>query len=511
MKDTLRLAIRIIVPATAAVVVIWLLLGMGQLMDLHGGQRVTARAEFARVPVTITADMTFVREEIALPAAGAGVAALLVEPGQRVALQQNIAAISGTTQQAELRSRQTALQQRLRWLQDSDGALHLHALNVNELGRQVDDTMFDFMRALERGQLAELAMLQENFVQQATALDAALGVQIDFAAQIAQTRAELQTVQQQLAQEQFSYVRAPQTGAFYPQGDIWPALQPAELQTMTPNVFLAAQQTAPEPVQGIGRLVTAFRWYAATVLDLHTAQQLQAGNTYTITFPMQSAREFNMRLERINFDGDDALVVFSSTEQDRTLANLRHAQAEITLRHAQGLVIPAQALRFVPRGEGERERTVTAVYISHAGRLLLRQVDVLHQQDDELIVAWRNLNEWQRVEADRLRIEGHVQHIAQDGGRFTLLGHGLRLTPQWQNTAQVIPEGPAWFNGNARTLFDDSVFTGENLQWQQDGDAIVLTGENLQWREQRGAGLRIYDYVLVLGRIGEDDPYRLPD
>jgi len=510
LKDKLRLAIRIIVPATAAVVVIWLLLGMGQIMDLHGGQRVTVRAEFARVPVTIRADMTFVREEIALPAASAGVAALLVEPGERVALRQNIAAVSETTQQAELRSRQTALQQRLRWLQDADGALHLHALNVNELGRQVDDTMFDFMRALERGQLADLAVHQEIFVQRSTALDAALGAQINFAAQIAQTQSELQAVQQQLAQGQFSYVRAPATGAFYPQGDVWAALQPADLHNMTPDAFEIAQQTLPEPLQGIGRLVTAFRWYAAAVLDIHTAQQLQLGSTYIITFPMQSAREFGMRLERLNFDGDQALAVFSSTEQDSTLANLRHAQAEITLRHAQGLAIPASALRFVPRGEGERERTVTAVYISHAGRLLLRQVDVLHQQDDELIVAWGNLNEWQRVDADRLRIEGYAQHIAQEDGRLTLLGHGLRLTPQWRH-AQIIPDGPQWANGNTRALFDDSLFTGENLQWQRDGDAIILTGENLQWREQRGAGLRIYDYVLVDGRIGEDDPRRLAD
>ncbi|MCL2195487.1 MAG: hypothetical protein FWB76_06000 [Oscillospiraceae bacterium] len=510
MKDKLSLAIRIIVPAAAAVVVIWLLLGMGELMDLHGGQRVTARAEFARVPVTIVADMTFVREEVALPAAGAGVAAMLVEPGERVAIRQNLAAISESTQQAELRSRQTALQQRLRWLQDADGALHLHALNVNELGRQVDDTMFDFMRALERGQLADLAVHQEIFVQRSTSLGAALGEQIDFATQIAQTQAELAQLQQQIQQGNVRYIAASASGHFYAQGDVWTSLQPAHLRDMTPETFIAAQQTSPEPLQGIGRLVTAFRWYAATVLDLHTAQQLQPGTTYTVTFPMESAREFVMRLERINFDGDEALAVFSSTEQDRTLSNLRHAQAEITLRHAQGLRIPAQALRFVPRGEGERERTVTAVYISHAGRLLLRQVDVLHQHDDELIVAWGNLNEWQRVDAGRLRIEGYVQHIAQEGGRLTLLGNGLRLTPQWRH-AQIIPDGPEWVSGSTRTLFDDSVFTGENLQWRQDGNAILLTGENIQWREQRGAGLRIYDYVLVLGRIGDDDPQRLAD
>ena len=509
MKQNMRLAARIIVPAALVVVAVWLLLGMGQIMDLHGGQRVTARAEFVRVPVTITADMTFVREEIALPAASNGIAALLVEPGERVALRQNIAAVSQTPQMAEALARQAALQQRLRWLQDADGAVHVHALNVNELGRQVDDTMQDMLRALERGQLAVLTAHQEIFVQRATTLEVVLGATIDFAAQIAQTQAELDAVQRQLAQGQFSHVQAPASGHFYPQGDGW-TVQPADLRNMTPDEFSNLRQRDATPTQGIGRLVTAFRWYAAAVVDNITAQQLQVGMTYTVTFPMESAREFGMRLERMNFDGEQVFAVFSSMEQDSTLARLRYAQAEIILRHVQGLAIPAQALRFVPRGEGERERTVTAVYISHAGRLLLRQVDVLHQHGDELVVAWGNLNEWQRVDADRLRIEGHVQAIEQDGGRMTLLGHGLRLTPQWRNP-EFIPGGPEWVDGIARRLFDDSIFTGENMQWTRDGEALVLTGEDLRWREQRGLGLRIYDYVLVQGRIGEDVADRLPD
>ena len=494
--------------AATIVILIFMVAIVGESLLSQGGRRVVASAQFAQMPVSITAQVTFVRDEILLPQAEDGMLVMLVEPGDRVALEQNVAVLSRSPQQAEALAQHQALTQRLRWLTEASEATHHHALNVEQLGRQVDDTFVQLLREFERGMGGQALQQHEVFLQRATSLEAALGANIDFSGEIAAVQAQLAALAPELGHA--GYVTAPASGQFHAATDgLEHLLTPASLRNITPELFASLRENEPEQTPSMGRLVTNFRWYAVAELELGLAQQLRVGTTYTVRFPLESAREFMMQVERIERgQGRYAVVVLSSLEQDETVANLRYAQAEIVVDTVEGLAIPAAAIRFVPKGEGERERTVTAVYITHGGQLRLREVDVLHQDAHVAIIAWGNLREAQRVEGDRLVIEGQIQSATQpQDGRLLLLGQGMRMTLQRDNTEQVIPGGPDLITLRQIRLFNETIITGQNMQIERlNDDTLVITGSDFIYREQRGTSLKIHDNVLVEGRIGDNDP-----
>ena|GEM_PF-2124551 len=506
---------KIFFAGAAIILLIWAIAVLGEGLLSAGGRRVTAPARFAQMPVTVSAQVTFVRDEIALRNTGDGIVVMLVEPGDRVAVDQRMAVLSGNLQQAEALSQQTALEQRLRWLNEASEALHYHALNVEQLGRQVEDTFLDFLRTLERGMGPQLPGRQELFLQRATTLEAALGGQLDFASEIAQAEAQLAALRNQTTPGSFRYIEAPASGHYYPTADGLEAVfRPEALRNITVDGFRELLEEDPCDADGIGRLVAGFRWYAVSLMELGAAQQLQAGARYNVMFPMESAREFPMRVERIHRGSDEyAVVVLSSIDKDDTIQSLRTAHAEIILDTVEGLQVPAAALRFVPKGEGARQRTVPAVYITRGGRLLLREVEVLHQDAQTAIVAWGNLREAQAVYGDRIVIEGHIQSVVEAReNRLLVLGQRLTLTGEQLNATPFIPGGSTTLITTQRRLFDETIITGRDLRVERiDDETIAIYGENFVFREQRGTNLKIHDSVLVEGRIGRDDPTTIPE
>ena len=503
--------------SAAVILLIWAVAVLGESIVSQGGRRVTASARFAQMPVTLSAQVTFVRDEIALTAPDDGIVVMLVEPGDRVALEQNIAVLCDDLQQAEALSQQVVLEQRLRWLTEASEALHYHALNVEQLGRQVQETFVDFLRTLERGAGPQLPGRQELFVQRATTLEAALGGALDFSGEIAQTQAQLAALERQIESGRFRYIQAQASGHYYPTADgLESVFRPEMLRDISAEDFRALlEEEARDTSEGLGRLVKSFRWYAVALLEPDAAQRLRPGARYNVMFPLESAREFSMRVERIHRGGGDdyVIVVLSSIDKDDTIQSLRTAQAEIILDTVEGLQVPAAAIRFVPKGEGLRERTVRAVYITRGGRLLLREVEVLHQEGEIAIIAWGNLREAQAVPGDRLIIEGSIRSVVEaQENRLLVLGQGLRLTAERVGVDPIIPGGPTTLITTQRSLFDETIITGRDLQVERINDeTLAITGENFVFREQRGTNLKIYDSVLVEGRIGRDDPTTIPE
>ena len=80
------------------------------------GRLVTAQAKFEGKQVSIGAQALFVREEMPMPSGSEGIVVMMADAGDRVATGQNLAMVCGDGRDAEALTKQTALEQRLRWL-----------------------------------------------------------------------------------------------------------------------------------------------------------------------------------------------------------------------------------------------------------------------------------------------------------------------------------------------------------------------------------------------------------
>ena len=488
--------------AAAIVLLIWGLAVVGDGLVGRSRHWVTQLAQYETQPVTIGAQAVFVREETPLPAAAGGTVVPLMEPGVRVGAGQAYALVCQDGHGAGALRLQLAMEQRLRWLRDAEEAKSYQALNAEQLGRQVDECFTDVLKALDRGGCAGIAARQEVFLQRATTLEAALGRPVDFAGEIAEAKRQLEELSAQVDAAGFTRLEAPGSGDYYPATDgLELVYTPQALaQVNTPEDLEALGETAPVQA-GDAKLVTGYRWYMAVVLPGGQAQQLEEGAKYRVMFPQESARAFTMKVERVRRGGGEAVAVFSCDEKDDTIQCLRGAKAEIVMDTVDGLKVPAAALRFFEKGEGQARRPYTAVYVVRAGQLQLREVDVLYQDAEIAVVAWGRQSEAQAVEGDRITVQGKLQSVTKPAeNRLLLIGQDLVLTAE-TNVKPVSAGGPTSVVTARRKLFTETVVTGKNLVFEQKGETLILTGEDIAYREQRGQGLKIHDTVLVGGKV----------
>lgn len=491
--------------SAAVILLVWGVAVIGDSILGRSSRAVTAQAVYDSKQVTISAEVTFVRDEIRLPASGEGVVVMLADAGERVAAQQSLAMVCDSRTHAEALAKQQDLERRLGWLQEASETQHYHALNAEQLGRQVDETFSEFLKALDRGSFGSIAEQQEFFLHRATTLEAALGEDLDFTAEIAAVQAQLQGLGGQAATGLVTPVASPVSGDYYPIADgLEDRLTVAMLEQITVEELTALQQleARPEDLLSMGKVVADFRWYAVTVIELGQAQQLREGAQYDVLFPQESAREFPMTVEAIHPGKDNkAVVVLSCNEKDDTIHCMRSAKAEIVTETHEGLVIPSAAVRFLEKDAGTPlQRSYKGVYIKRAGKTLLREVEVLYQDGETAVIAWGNLNEAKAVAGDRFVIQGKILSVTSPAdNKLLIIGQGMSITAENLDVVPAIPGGPTTVVASKRSLFDETILTGKNLVWQQEGDTLVITGDNVSYREQRGTGLKIHDSVITEG------------
>jgi len=493
--------------SAGVILLIWGVAVVGDFALSHSRRWVTQQAEFTTQRVVLSAQALFAREELVLREQPGGVTVMRAGAGERVAKDESYAMSCKSGRDAEAMRRLQALEQRLAWLREAGQAGQYHAMNAERLGRQVDDTFTEFLVALERGDGARRAAAQEMFLRRATSLEAALGSALDLSGEIASAEAQAEELRAQADAGRFTPIPAPESGVYYPTADgLEEVFTPAALKELTPEGYAELCEAKARPVRdSMGKLVTGFRWYAAVLLEAGPAQQLREGGRYTVSFPQESAREFTMRVESIRGGGGHVAAVLSCEEKDDTLQNLRFAKAEITLETVEGLRVPQSALRFLEKGEGQQRRGYTGVYVARAGRLSVRDVDVLYQDGRTAVLAWGNLREAVAVEGDRITVTGRIQSVTQPAeGRLLILGRDLALTAENLNVKTAVGGNTTAVTAQRR-LFNETILKGKDLKWERVGDDLVLTGEGITYQEQRGEGLKIYDTVLVEGRILDSD------
>ena len=495
--------------SAGVILLIWAIAVIGGAIASRAGRWETERAEYTMERVTLAADALFVREEMLLNESGSGTVVPQVQAGGRVGKGQSYALVCANVQDAETLSRKNALEQRLLWLQEAASAQHFHALNAEQISNQVDSTFASLLVDIDKGAFANMNEWKELFLHRSTTMEAVLGRPVDLSGEIAEAQQELNQLQAGVINTTESL--APQSGNYYPTADgLEGMLTPERLLSDNSARHLAAiwdeQEKAGVPeIQVRGKLITDFTWYTVAKLSADKAQQLKEGSRYTVLFPQESAREFNMQVHSIRRDGaEQAFVVLSCDEKDDNIQCLRTAKAEIVLRSVDGLVFPSAALRFLEIGEGQQRRQATGVFVVRAGKALWREVEVLYDDRSKAVAAWGTLNEARAAEGDRITIGGDIQSVVRlDNGKLLVTGRDMVITGENTNVKPAIPGGPTTVVAMRRQLFDSTLISGKNLESEREGDVLVLKGESIAYREQRGDSLKIHDAVLVEGKVSE--------
>lgn len=213
-------------------------------------------------------------------------------------------------------------------------------------------------------------------------------------ASLDEVNTQIQTLTAQASQST-SRVTASQSGVFSGLVDGYESLiTPDMLDSVTPSQLEQLARQAPtENTSAIGKLITNSTWYFACTLPEEDAERLVEGRTITVRFSRDWSGEVDMEVERLSDPEDGKVLVVLSADKflsDTTL--LRRQTVELVFDTVSGIRLPKEALRVEqqtvtdPDTEEEKQVSVTGVYALVGQRAEFKEVTVLAEEDDYILV-----------------------------------------------------------------------------------------------------------------------------
>lgn len=302
--------------------------------------------------------------------------------GSKVSGGELISEVYASESDSALVSKARALQRELDMLKESS-TLSTSVTDPSALGTQIGKTIAQMEGEFQSGSYAKSADYKNQLLAQISRRQAATGQAVDYTAQMSALQGQIDSLNSQLGGK-VSYEYAPASGYFSSAVDGYEeVLTPQALEGMT-----AAQvqdildgKSQPAAVEGnpLGKLVKDFDWYVACILPDEKLRWVKEGATLYVEFLGAYNEEVPVVVERITSgEGGKSLVVLRCDYITKDLVNLRIQNIRLSNKQLGGLRVPARALRV--------ENGVKGVYVKDGGTVRFKQVNVLVEEGDYLLV-----------------------------------------------------------------------------------------------------------------------------
>ena len=338
-----------------------------------------------------------VRQETVLTGQG-GTVELLPEEGEKVSRGETVALFyqsdDGLTQRQTLQQLMLEQEQLEYALAQAGGSS-----DSAQLSTRVADAVADLRGAAASGDLTGLESqtmeLKSLIYKHSYTFDQEGDSTAALQASLDEVNAQIQSLTAQ-ASHSTSRVTASQPGVFSGLVDGYESLiTPDMLDTITPSQLNElSRQTPAEDPSAIGKLITNSTWYFACTLPQEEAERLVEGRTITVRFSRDWSGEVDMEVARLGDPEDGKMVVVLSADKflsDTTL--LRRQTVELVFNTVSGIRLPKEALRVEqqtatdPDTEEEYQVSVTGVYALVGQQAEFKEVTVLAEEDDYILVA----------------------------------------------------------------------------------------------------------------------------
>ena len=335
-----------------------------------------------------------VRQETVLPAQ-TGIVDVTRSEGEKVGVGQSVAQVYRDSQAQNNQADLEALADQIQLLEySSDGGGVDSAAKLDENILQAVTALHAASGVGDYNQLEDqVRTLKSTVLKRGYVYGNGLGSE-ELTQKLNDLKSQYAALKQQTSSSTSS-VRAPQSGVFSTLVDGYEtAVTPQTVFQLTPSslsALLAGQ--GKESGGGVGKLITATRWYFASALPVSVAERLKEGSTATLRFSGDFDQDIDMRVDQIGeAEGDKSVVVFSTDRYLSQTTLLRQQTAELIFNSWSGLRIPKQALRmekstYTDKETGQEvQNNRLGVYALLGGRAEFKTVEVVTEGDDYYVV-----------------------------------------------------------------------------------------------------------------------------
>ena len=342
---------------------------------------------------SVQAEGLMVREEQVLPQQ-AGIVDMALGEGEKVGVGQTVALVYRDAQTQSDQAQLEALAMEIELLTyaaaesgDAGSAARLdEEILQSVVALRSSAALGDYSRLEEQVREVKSNVLKRGYIY-GDGLTAA-----DLTARLQELRSQYARLNVQTASAT-TRVTAQQAGTFSALVDGYEGvLTPASARQLTPAALSGLiEGDGVTPGGGLGKLITANRWYFAALVDTQAALRMGAGDTVTLRFTGDFTQDVDMRVEQVGeSEGERSVVLFSSDRYLERTTLLRRQSVQIIFDSRSGLRIPKLALRpyaYVDDDTGERvAEDRFGVYVVVGGRAEFKEAEIVTEGSDYYVV-----------------------------------------------------------------------------------------------------------------------------
>ena len=330
---------------TSAIAVLLLLVYIGYQVILNlTDSIVTMEALSVTVEDKVTCDGIFVRTMDAVYGQEDKTYEFMVENGEKVSQNEEIAAFFDDSSAAEAFRQAETLRQEIAYAEAAYADI-----TADKEGASLDSAIFDSMEELSGmlslGQVWETDSLYSGLTQTVIAREYPRDDIAGFKSNIDAMKASLKQYETAYSSKSYS-VKADAPGYFAKATESSPTLCTSEeMYSLTPDSLENLMNNgAVEQASGvIGYIISDFEWYFVCCISADDAQQLNE-NGLGLYFPYLSSKKVSASVKKVTYFDDEAIVIFSCGVINETFLRGVESTVDIVKNTYTGIKVPRQAL-----------------------------------------------------------------------------------------------------------------------------------------------------------------------
>ncbi len=326
-----------------------------------------------------------IRNETYVTAKTNGVLHFVTEDGSRVAKDGVIANIYSSANASITVSEIDVLKSQIADIEDILSYNDIEAANLELINAKISTSLGDFIFEGASGNFNNAENLSKELLAANNRKQAALGVATGLTERLETLKSQLAKLENSLPSVKGSILAA-QSGYFVSKTDGYEKVFPNDdLSQITPE-FLSSVEPKGKGANVIGKIVSDYEWYIATVLPLNDSLKYKEDQELKLVTTIKSSPTLSVTVKQINIseETENAVIIFACNDMNSELATIRTASMTVVDKEYSGLRVPKKALRVVDSQKG--------VYVQTGMQINFVPVRIVYRQDDYIICEKKNEN-----------------------------------------------------------------------------------------------------------------------
>ena len=326
-----------------------------------------------------------IRNETYVTAKTDGVLHFVTEDGSRVAKDGVIANIYSNANASITVSEIDVLKSQIADIEDILSYNDIEAANLDLINAKISTSLGDFIFEGASGNFNNAESLSKDLLAANNRKQVALGVATGLTERLETLKTQLAKLEGSLPSVKGS-ILANQSGYFVSKTDGYEKAFPNDdLSQITPE-FLTSVNPQKKGKNVIGKIVSDYEWYIATVLPLNDSLKYKEDQELKLLTTIKSSPTLSVTVKQINIseETENAVIIFACNDMNSELATIRTAGMTVVDKEYSGLKVPKKALRVVDSQKG--------VYVQTGMQISFVPVQIVYRQDDYIICEKKNEN-----------------------------------------------------------------------------------------------------------------------